>query len=76
MAVGAVLLGGCATYPYDYSYNARYYDRPAYTYYDRPAYRYYNYDPVYYPRRYVEPSSSFGVTYYGGGGRYWNEHHE
>ena len=54
-AAGTVLLlGGCATYPYDYAYG---YDDgyPAYG-----SYGYYGYDPGYY----YGPSVVFGGSYY------------
>ena len=66
LAAGALLLGGCATYPdpyYDsYAYNDGYYQ-------ERPSYRYYgpSYAPSYYPApRYYGPpvGLSFGYSYH------------
>ena len=62
LAAGALLLGGCATYPYDtYAVDdGYYYERPTYYSYG-PRY----YGPTYYPRYYTPaPSLSLGYSYH------------
>jgi hypothetical protein len=63
LAAGALLLGGCATYPYDtytVADDGYYYERPTYYSYG-PRY----YGPTYYPRYYTPaPSLSLGYSYH------------